>query len=82
MSPLTVCAPSVAQQFLQQAQRLSLMDCAGLQATVSAARLQVCPCSEVTQSDKALVTINQASQSCIALALTLLRALCSCYGLA
>ncbi|KAL3152288.1 hypothetical protein ABBQ32_001359 [Trebouxia sp. C0010 RCD-2024] len=43
LSPLTVCAPSVAQQFLQQADRLSLMDCSGLQATVSAAHLQVRP---------------------------------------
>lgn len=44
MAPLTVCAPSVAHQFLQQAQRLSLMDCSGLQATVSAAHQQVCTC--------------------------------------
>lgn len=50
LSPLTVCAPSVAQQFLQQADRLSLMDCSGLQATVSAAHLQVCTGQSLCQT--------------------------------
>ena len=44
LSPLMVCAPSVAQQFLQQAERLKLMDCTGLHTTASAAHLQVSPC--------------------------------------
>ena len=41
LSPLTVCAPSVAHQFLQQAQRLSLLDCTSLQITVASAHMQV-----------------------------------------
>ncbi|DBB10726.1 hypothetical protein WJX82_002210 [Trebouxia sp. C0006] len=43
LSPLTVCAPSVAHQFLQQAQRLSLLDCTSLQTTVASAHMQVRP---------------------------------------
>ncbi|KAA6429038.1 MAG: hypothetical protein FRX49_01148 [Trebouxia sp. A1-2] len=43
LSALTVCAPSVAHQFLQQAQRLSLLDCTSLQTNVAAAHMQVRP---------------------------------------
>lgn len=45
LSPLSMCAPSVAHQFLQQAQRLSLLDCTTLQSTMASAHLQVCCCS-------------------------------------
>lgn len=45
LSPLSMCAPSVAHQFLQQAQRLSLLDCTTLQTTMASAHLQVCCCS-------------------------------------
>ena len=41
LGPLTVCAPSVAQQFLQQAQDLSLMDFTGLGTNSSLLHHQV-----------------------------------------
>lgn len=43
LSPLKVCAPSVAQQFMQQAQRLSLLDISTLHTAPASVHMQVRP---------------------------------------